>query len=125
MVAYFTTLPESTQVDVTRTRTNADGTVAGTVHIVGALTVAFSSDVPPVRTINGSYTEDSSEFGQATVTLTDIVRPPRFVCPWPVSGTLTRVAADGTTHAVVYGPDCGSATLDGTAVTMPARRGRR
>ena len=43
------------------------------------------------------------------------------VCPWPTAGTLERVAADGTTHTLVYGPDCGSATLDGSVIQLPQR----
>ncbi|WP_199243284.1 hypothetical protein [Vitiosangium sp. GDMCC 1.1324] len=113
---------KATQADVTRTLTDASGTVVRSVHLSGALSVAFSSDTPPVRTLNGSYTEEFLDGTQGTVTLDNIVRPPRNVCPWPTSGTLTRASSDGTTHVLVFGPDCGTATLDGTAVEMPARR---
>jgi hypothetical protein len=77
-----------------------------------------------VRTINGSYMEAYLDGTQGTVTLQDIVRPPRNVCPWPTSGTLTRADADGTSHALVFGPDCGAATLDGTVVDLPAQPSR-
>jgi hypothetical protein len=55
------------------------------------------------------------------VTLTDIVRVPPPVCAWPLSGTLQRAEADGTTHVLSFGPECGQATLDGAAITLPSR----
>jgi hypothetical protein len=94
---------KATQADVTRSRTDASGAVVSSVHLTGAITVAFSSDTPPT----------------GTVTLGNVVRPPRNVCRWPTSGTLTRASSDGTTHTLVFGPDCGTATLDGTAVELP------
>ncbi|HYO56203.1 hypothetical protein [Archangium sp.] len=64
----------------------------------------------------------SGEVGtQGTVTLENIVRPPRNVCPWPTSGTLSRASGDGQSHTLVFGPECGTAMLDGTAVQLPAR----
>jgi hypothetical protein len=93
------------------------------VHVVGARTVSFSSDDPPVRTVNGSYTETFSDGATHTTTEVDVVQPPRSVCPWPTSGTLTRTAADGTRHELAYGPTCGAATLDGEAVDLTVRRG--
>ena len=60
---------------------------------------------------------------RGTVTLASIVRPPRDVCRWPTSGSLTRASSDGTTHTLAFGPDCGTATLDGTAVTLPDHGG--
>ena len=115
---------KATQADVTRTMTDAAGAVVNSVHLTGSMSVAFSSDTPPVRTINGSYTEAYLDGTQGTVTLQDIVRPPRNVCPWPTSGTLTRADADGTSHSLVFGPDCGAATLDGTVVDLPAQPSR-
>lgn len=110
---------KATQADVTRSRTDASGAVVSSVHLTGAITVAFSSDTPPTRTVNGSYTEAQLDGTTGTVTLDALVRPPRNVCRWPTSGTLTRASSDGTTHTLVFGPDCGTATLDGTAVELP------
>lgn len=111
---------KTTQADFTRTLTDASGTVVSSVHLNGSLSTDFSSDTPPVRTINGSYTEEYLDGTTGTVTLANLVRPPRNVCPWPISGTLTRGGGDGTTHELVFGPDCGTATLDGSAVDLPS-----
>ena len=78
------------------------------MHLNGSLSTEFSSDTPPVRTLNGSYTEAYLDGTTGTVTLANLVRPPRNVCPWPTSGTLTRGGSDGTTHELVFGPDCGN-----------------
>jgi hypothetical protein len=112
---------KATQADVTRTRTDASGAVVNSVHLTGSLSVAFSSDTPPVRTIDGAYTEELLDGTQGTVTLAGIVRPARDVCPWPTGGTLTRATADGESHVLAFGPECGDATLDGTAVDLPER----
>lgn len=114
---------KSTESDVTRTLTDASGTVVSSVRLTGNQSVEFSSDTPPVRTLNGSFTEALLDGTQGTVTLANVVRPPRNVCPWPTSGTLTRAASDGTTHVLAFGPDCGAATLDGTAVDLPEKYG--
>ena len=113
---------KSTQADVTRTLTDSSGTVVKSVHLKGATSVDFSSDTPPVRTLNGSYSEDFLDGSTGTVTLTNLVRPPRNVCPWPTSGSLTRASSDNTSHSLVFGPDCGSASLDGTAVDLTTQR---
>lgn len=110
---------KTTQADVTRSHTDASGAVVSSVHLTGSMSVAFSSETPPTRTVNGSYTEVALDGTSGTVTLDNIVRAPRNVCRWPTSGTLTRASSDGTTHTLVFGPDCGTATLDGTAVELP------
>ncbi|WP_201756377.1 hypothetical protein [Corallococcus silvisoli] len=112
---------KSTQADVTRTRTDASGAVVKSVRLEGSLSVAFSTDTPPVRTIDGSYTETALDGSQGTVTLAGIVRPPRDVCPWPTGGSLTRATADGESHVLTFGPECGDGTLDGAAVSLPNR----
>jgi hypothetical protein len=114
---------KTTQADVTRTHTDASGAVVNSVHLTGSMSVAFSSDTPPTRTINGSYTEALLDGSQGTVTLENVVRAPRNVCHWPTSGTLSRATSDGQTHTLVFGPDCGTATLDGTAVQLPDHGG--
>jgi hypothetical protein len=115
---------KTTQADVTRSRTDASGTVVSSVHLTGSMSVVFSSDTPPTRTVNGSYTEALLDGTQGTVTLENIVRAPRNVCRWPTSGTLTRVTG-GETHTLVFGPDCGTATLDGTVVELPDHGARQ
>ncbi|NPD24417.1 MULTISPECIES: hypothetical protein [Corallococcus] len=112
---------KSTQADVTRTRTDAAGTVVQSVRLEGSLSVAFSTDTPPVRTIDGAYTETALDGSQGTVTLAGIVRPSREVCPWPTSGTLTRTTADGASHVLTFGPECGDGTLDGAELNLPDR----
>jgi hypothetical protein len=115
-------LVKSMHLDVTRTLSDGTGAVQRSVHVVGNRTVSFSSDVPPTATANGSYTESFSDGTTSSTTEVDVVQPPRDVCPWPTSGTLTRVAADGTSHVLAYGPTCGSGTLDGQAVDLSIRR---
>ncbi|WP_224366374.1 hypothetical protein [Hyalangium versicolor] len=115
---------KETKADVTRTTKDAEGAVVKSVHLTGSMSVAFSADTPPVRTINGSYTQEYLDGTSGTVTLQDVVRQPRNVCPWPTSGTLTQTSSDGTSHALAFGPDCGAATLDGTAVDLPAQPAR-
>ncbi|WP_147451522.1 hypothetical protein [Corallococcus llansteffanensis] len=112
---------KSTQADVTRTHTDASGAVVKSVRLTGELSVAFSTDTPPVRTIDGAYTETLLDGSQGTVTLAGIVRPSRDVCPWPTGGTLTRTTADGASHVLSFGPECGDGTLDGATVSLPER----
>ncbi|HZI11517.1 MAG TPA: hypothetical protein VE153_14135 [Myxococcus sp.] len=112
---------KSTQADVTRTHKDAAGEVIRSVHLTGAMSTAFSSDTPPVRTTDGSYSEEFHDGTTGTVTLAGIVRPPRNVCPWPTGGTLTRATSDGATHVLAFGPECGDATLDGATVSLPER----
>lgn len=114
---------KSTQADITRTHTDASGAVVSSVHLTGTMSVEFSSDTPPTRTINGSYSEAFLDGTQGTVTLENIVRAPRNVCRWPTSGVLTRATSDGQTHTLAFGPDCGTATLDGTLVELPDHGG--
>ena len=115
-------LVKSMQLDVTRTVTDGSGAVLRSVHVVGTRTVTFSSDSPPTATANGSYAETFSDGTSSSTTEVDVVQPPRDVCAWPTSGTLTRTAPDGTSHVMVYGPACGSATLDGAVVDLSVRR---
>lgn len=118
-------LQKALQVDVTRTRKDSAGAVTDSVHLVGSTTVAFSSDTPPTRTINGSFTETHADGSTGTTTQTDVVRPPMDVCAWPISGTLARTSSNGDSHTLVYGPDCGSATLDGTVIDLSVRPERQ
>ena len=112
---------KASSVDVTRTLTDAAGTVVRSVHLTGAQSVEFSSDTPPVRTLNGSFSETHLDGSTGSVTLTNIVRPPRDSCPWPTGGSLTRTSGD-TSHTLVFSAECGMATLDGTEVDLSAGR---
>ena len=113
---------KATQADLTRTLTDASGTVVSSVHLKGSTSTDFSADSPPVRTVNGAYTEDFLDGTTGTVTLASIVRPPRDTCAWPTSGTLTRATSAEDSHTLSFGPDCGAATLDGTAVDLTTYR---
>jgi hypothetical protein len=109
---------KSTEVEGTRTVKDASGAEISSVAIKGTKTVAFSSDSPPVRTVNGAFSETASDGAVSTTALVDVVHPPRNVCPFPTAGTVTRTLADGTSHVLAYGPECGDATLDGAAVEL-------
>ncbi len=112
-----------TELDVTRAHKDATGALLRQVHLTGTREVAFSGDAPPTRTSNGSFTEEHSDGTVGTVKETNVVRPPMSVCPFPTAGMLERTLRDGTSHVLVYGPDCGSATLDGVGVELPDHRG--
>jgi hypothetical protein len=114
------TVSKQTTTDTTRTTTDASGSVQS-VHVTGSLSVVIDrSSGTPVRTVNGTVHAAYSDGTTSSVTLTDVVRSAS--CPWPVSGTIVRTAADGTTHTLVFGPSCGEATLDGSAVTLAEAR---
>lgn len=113
---------KSSSVDVSYSLTDAAGTVIRSMDLVGTRNVAFSSDEPPTRTINSSFTETYADGTTGTLTEVDVIRPPMNECPWPTSGTVTRVASDGTTQTLVYGPTCGDGTLNGAPVDLAERR---
>ena len=105
--------------DVTITEKDTGGAVVSSRHLAGTLTSTFAvADGMATRTLSGELS-DTKDGATASVTITDLVRPALLVCRWPTSGTIVRTAADGTAHTLVFGPTCGSATLDGTAVTLP------
>ena len=109
---------KSTALDVTRTRTDADGNTE-VVRLSGNLGVAFdASGALPLRTVGGtlSLTLPSGDAVQAT--LNGVVREPPRVCRTPVGGTIDYADPDGTAHSLSFGPDCGAATLDGEALTL-------
>jgi len=112
----------STTVDTTRTRLDAEGAVVDSLHLTGTLEETFdAAATPATHTSSGTLTATAADGSASTVTLTDVVRVPPSTCTWPISGTLQRAAADGTTHVLVYGPECGQATLDGGTLTLPSR----
>jgi hypothetical protein len=112
----------STTVDTTRTRLDAEGAVVDSLHLTGTLEETFdAAATPTTHTSRGTLTATEADGSASTVTLTDVVRVPPSTCTWPLSGTLERTTADGTTHVLTYGPGCGQATLDGEAITLPSR----
>jgi hypothetical protein len=112
---------KSTSIDVTRTAKDESGAVVRSVHLTGTRAVAFSSDLPPARTVNEDLQAEFEDGAQRTVKLTDVVFPPMHACPFPISGTMVSSEPDGTTHTLVYGPTCGAATEDGTAIQLQQR----
>ncbi|MCP3145119.1 hypothetical protein [Pyxidicoccus xibeiensis] len=115
----------STTVDTTRARLDAEGNVIDSLHLTGSLEETFdSAAVTPTHVSSGTLTSTDAGGNTSTVTLSAVTRVPPSVCTWPVSGTLERAEADGSTHVLVYGPECGQATLDGESITLPSRPGR-
>lgn len=116
-------LSQSSTFDTTRTRIDASGNVVDSVHLTGTLQSSFSdSETARTHTSNGSLTMIQADGSSSTVTLTDVVRVPRETCDWPISGTISR-SEDGGGHVLVFGPECGQATLDGEAITLPSHGG--
>jgi hypothetical protein len=112
----------SSTFDVTRARRDAEGNTVESFHIAGTLEVTRTgSGESSSQTSQGTLQVTRPEGGEETVTLSAIVRVPPPVCAWPIGGTLQRTTADGTTHVVTFGPECGQATLDGEAITLPER----
>jgi hypothetical protein len=104
--------------DLSITERDEGGATISSRHLEGDLTTTFAIvDGVGARTTSGTLS-DTRDGATATVTITDLVRPGFLVCRWPTSGTITRTA-DGATHTLVFGPTCGAATLDATAVTLP------
>ncbi len=107
--------------DTTRTRTDAEGTGVDSHHVTGSLQVAFDgTGETDTHTSQGTLTLTQEDGVSTTVTLTGVVRVPPSTCAWPVASSLQREGADGT-HVLSFGPECGQATLDGAAVTLPER----
>jgi hypothetical protein len=113
---------QSSTVDTTRTRVDASGSTIDSVHLTGTLESTFDKSAEtPTQTSSGSMTVTQADGTTSSATLTNVVRVPRETCDWPISGTIERTA-DGIAHVLVFGPDCGQATLDGTATTLPAHQ---
>jgi hypothetical protein len=114
---------QSSTFDTTRSRVDAEGNTIDSFHVSGTLESAFSeSGETPAHTSKGFLTVEKSGESTSTVKLTDVVRVPRHVCDWPVSGQIERTA-DDITHVLIFGPECGQATLDGEAITLPSHPG--
>lgn len=112
----------ATTFDTTRARVDAEGNTLDSLHLAGTLQETFdATTTPATRTSTGTLTATREDGSSSTVTLTGVTRVPPSVCTWPVSGTLERTTAEGTTQVLVYGPECGQATLDGEVITLPSR----
>ncbi|MGZ3457225.1 MAG: hypothetical protein ACXU86_01845 [Archangium sp.] len=109
-----TTFTRSGTLDTTREVRDAQGQVLRALHLTGSLTVTFDrSSAQPTRTLNGTFDASFADGTTSTITVTDLVRAPPPVCRMPLSGTVRQVQSDGTEHVLSFGPDCGTATLDG------------
>ncbi len=111
-------------IDLTEQRLNGAGTAVRTVDTDGTFSVALDATVmPPTRTVDAQlavvFVGENKSFN---VTVTDVVRIPPTECPFPISGTVQVTTSNGgssATHVLVYGPDCGEATLDGQPFDLP------
>jgi len=104
--------------DVTTTDKDVAGAVLKTRHLAGNLTTVFADNAGVFdRTVNGTATITIDGTTQAA-TITNLVRAAFLGCRWPTSGTIA-LTSGATTHTLVFGPTCGSATLDGAAITLP------
>ncbi|WP_224246095.1 hypothetical protein [Hyalangium gracile] len=116
-------LSQSSTFDTTRTRVDASGNTVDSVRLTGTLESSFSqSEDARTHTSNGTLTMIQADGSHSTVTLTDVVRVPRETCDWPISGKIARII-DGGASVLVFGPECGQATLDGEAITLPSHGG--
>ncbi len=117
-----TSYQRSTTIDVTRQMVDADGAVQRSMHITGSSNVAIDDAAAvPTRTLNGTMNVEFADGRTGTVTLVDVVRVDPTSCRFPLSGTATREVG-GETHTVVFGPDCGQATMDGELVDLSEQR---
>jgi hypothetical protein len=108
-------------LDTTREVRDADGQLTQSLHLSGSVSVTFDrSSGEPTRTLNGSFEAAYSDSGTSLITVTNLLRPSPFVCRFPISGTVKQVQQDGTEHVLAYGPECGTATLDGAPYTPHA-----
>jgi hypothetical protein len=115
-------ITKSTSIDTTRSLMDASGNTVRSVHLTGNVDVTFDESAsPPTRTFNGTVTAEFANGDKNVVTIANVVRTSPRDCRWPISGSITGTKADGTTHTIAFGPDCGKATIDGSAVDLPAK----
>ncbi|MBS2032848.1 MAG: hypothetical protein JST54_33550 [Deltaproteobacteria bacterium] len=113
-----TTFTKATTLDVSRTMTAPDGGSDATA-VSGSLSIAFdASSGAPVRTVSGELSLTLPGGNTETATLNGVVRDPPRTCRTPVGGSIDYAGSDGTSHELAFGPTCGAATLDGTAITL-------
>jgi hypothetical protein len=116
------------EIDYSRSGVSADGEALVAAVISGEVDVVYAHDAqPPTETMNGELhaTVDGKRgTHELSAEVADLVRVPKDVCRFPVSGSL-EVRRDDRSRVLVFGPECGAATLDGEAVTLPLNRDRR
>src|SRR5262249_13389413 len=111
------TFDESTGIDVTRAVKDVSGKTTRDVHLTGTIATAFDrSSGAPTRTLNGTLDAQFSDGAIGAITLANVVR--RRGCHFPLSGTATRTLSSGASHTLVFGPNCGGATLDGKSISL-------
>ncbi|MFO0710844.1 MAG: hypothetical protein U0353_13445 [Sandaracinus sp.] len=110
-------------LDMTRTISAHNDAHVRSAHLVASLDVRPSED--GVRTVDGSGSLALPRGGSVAIELASVVRAPAEVCAHPVGGTLTRTGPDGTSHELVFGPECGQATLDGSPLDLTTASLRR
>ena len=109
---------KATTLDVSRTMTPADGGSEET-SVSGSLSIAFdASSGAPVRTVSGELSLTGPNGDAETATLNSVVRDPPRTCRTPVGGTIDYAGSDGASHELAFGPTCGAATLDDSAITL-------
>ncbi len=120
-------------LNLNRTTMGAGGNVLNSTVIAGTVQVSVDPNATDANMLNANGTEHtgphhpmmnrllngSLTVNGDTVVLTGVVH--HADCMWPTAGTVQRTDAHGTSHTLVFGPTCASATLDGTAITLPAR----
>jgi hypothetical protein len=119
-----TTFTRTDTLDSRHTAKDASGAVQHDMHLQGTMTTAFDrSGAVPTRTMDGQLTIDFGDGTQGQVQVTGLVRVPPPECRFPIAGTIERTEPNGTVHTLVFGPSCGSATLDGSAIDLKALQG--
>ncbi len=104
-------------VDTTREVRDAEGQVVRSLHLSGTLSVAFDgSGEEPVRILSGKFDAALADGTTSVITVEELRRTRG--CRWPIAGTVVQTQADGTEHVLGFGPECGSATLDGEAYEL-------
>lgn len=110
-------------VDVTQERLDTAGIPVRTIDLDGTFSVAFDeSGTVPTRTLDADLTAVLvNESTTLEIDVVDVVRVPPSTCPYPISGSVQAtktVNGASTTHLLVYGPNCGDATLDGQPIDL-------
>ncbi|HEX8438861.1 hypothetical protein [Archangium sp.] len=104
-------------LDTTRQVKDAEGNVVRGLHLSGSLSVTFDgSGEAPVRILSGKFDAALADGTTSVITVEELRRTRG--CRWPIAGTVTQSQADGTEHVLGFGPECGTATLDGAAYEL-------
>jgi hypothetical protein len=112
-----TTFTRTGTLDTTREVRDAEGQVVRGLHLSGTLSVTFDgSGEEPVRILSGKFDAALADGTTSVITVEELRRTRG--CRWPIAGTVTQGQADGTEHVLGFGPECGTATLDGEAYEL-------